>query len=376
ADDGSGTSDSVKYSYNLKTIVAHIHNHPSESKNCPAPAGCSYAWPSMTDVFSLILTNQERDKFKGDKKIPSKVDTYIVDCFGEKSVVRVDGGTGAVKNVARDGEYNPEPYNGLSVLKCNDADECGKSLKEIKSEEDLRNFIKMYGHSAYNPAFFNQMRQLVVQFPNAMNANVVGRIDIGDEDRTPKGVRGWCHCWENKKPPIGLEEGGVGGVGGEAYILAAIFDPRAIKTLFKAGETPYGLYAYALCARCGRCFTTKKPGEKFDVHDMGEITNWRIWAKLQYSDSDSDSQAEKLLREARDELLKIPDGGVVIPGECHCKDPDPVSVNVVGDKFYVCCLCGRVRLPDKTGGIPWGPTNWRSIKGEDKPFPGFNKENE
>lgn len=210
------------------------------------------------------------------------------------------------------------------------------------------------------------------------------RRNVHQECRTPQrrntsketpcatiGVRGWCHCWENEPPPAGgLEKGGTGRVG----VGNLCADETEFEFLYGIGQTSVGDYAYVLCARCGKCDTNMKSGEKLSDmgHDIVDAKMYRKWHDKAGSEI-SLSQYEKLLGEARDRLLKIPDGEIVIPGECHCKYPDPVSVNVVGDKFYVCCFCGRVRLPDETGSIPTGPTQWRILMGNDKPFPGFQR---
>ena len=62
------------------------------------------------------------------------------------------------------------------------------------------------------------------------------------------------------------------------------------------------------------------------------------------------------VKKAEVKLLRIPDGEIVIPGTCKCKHPDPIKVGGAEKEFYVCCFCGRVRLPDNNGNVPVGPT--------------------
>ena len=191
-------------------------------------------------------------------------------------------------------------------------------------------------------------------------------------DNSRAGVRGWCHCWDKEPPPMGgLVKGGIGSVG-DGNLFADMFK------FYDIEQTCDGDYSYTLCARCGKCFTTKKPGEKHSDrgHDIIDAKMYHKWHKKAGSEIPQ-YQYEKLLGEARDSLLKIPDGGIVISGLCRCKYPDPVTVNIIGgesDEFYVCCFCGKVRLPDEAGNIPTGPTQWLILMGEDKPFPGFTKE--
>ena len=55
----------------------------------------------------------------------------------------------------------------------------------------------------------------------------------------------------------------------------------------------------------------------------------------------------------------MPDGSVIVPGLCICKIPDPIQVGwgmTDEDDFYVCNFCGRIREPDHTGNMDFGPT--------------------
>lgn len=176
-----------------------------------------------------------------------------------------------------------------------------------------------------------------------------------DADETSMtGVRGWCHCWEQTPPGYdSLLQVGNGNLN----------DPEH----FEEGK---GDYSYRICTNCGRCYTNRKIGDKGEA----DIIDLRIHEKYheQAGSSISVQQFQEMLRKAEDKLLAIPDGKIVIHGTCNCKRPDPVSVAlVVNEKIFVCCFCGRVRLPDKNGNIPTGPTNWRLMMGPNKPFPGF-----
>ena len=170
------------------------------------------------------------------------------------------------------------------------------------------------------------------------------------------GVRGWCHCWDNEPPGYGSLR--RVGNGNEAE---------------DKPETTRGDYSYRFCTRCGKCFSRRTAGDGAEA----DIIDLRVWEENHDKAGSTISVREyvALLSKAEDKLLQIPDGQIVIPGACHCKHPDPIRPGFYEDEsFYVCCFCGRVRLPGKDGDMPVGPTAWEAMMGPNTPFPGYGDE--
>ena len=183
------------------------------------------------------------------------------------------------------------------------------------------------------------------------------------------GVRGWCHCWDKTPPYSGcLKEVGIANMRDVAELVNAMAE---------ISQTYDGAYRYTICDQCGKCFTIAKVGKKWS--DTGdEIVDTTIFNKYKERAGRSIPyhHFEDMLAKARDKLLVIPDGQIVISGICSCKYPDPmrVGVQIPFGEYYVCVFCGRVRLPDDTNSIPLGPTEWERRMGRSgKPFPGFEK---
>ena len=132
------------------------------------------------------------------------------------------------------------------------------------------------------------------------------------------GVRGWCKCGRHVLNIVGA---------------GVFFD-----------ETIEYDYLYTICTKCGKCHSNRHPGDPYSL-ERAQIMDVRIMRK--YGDSIGDNisrqEYEAMLREAEDKLLAIPDGEIVIPGQCSCKKPAPLKVGVNSmDAFYVCETCGRV----------------------------------
>ena len=181
------------------------------------------------------------------------------------------------------------------------------------------------------------------------------------------GVRGWCHCWE-KTPPGYNSSTGIGDlirVGDGNTADPSLSDDPSLSEVEEEGD-----YSYRICSRCGRCYSMRTRGDKSEA----DILDLKIYNKY-HEEAGSSIPVhtyKNMLRESEDRLLSIPDGQIVIHGTCQCKRPDPVSVAlVVNEKFYVCCFCGRVRLPDESGAMPTGPTAWRMMMGPERAFPGY-----
>jgi hypothetical protein len=176
---------------------------------------------------------------------------------------------------------------------------------------------------------------------------------IADND-ADIGVKGWCKCGANHGKIFTLGYG-------------PLLDLKNDGSKFAANM---GDYFYRLCGRCGKIF---KPSRKIGERGEAEIIDTHIYN--QYFEQAGASiplpQYHAMLCQSEDKLLSIPDGQIVIPGKCTCKEPDPIKTGFVdNEEFFVCIFCGRVRLPEDSS-IPMGPTLWRENMGNDKPFPGY-----
>lgn len=164
------------------------------------------------------------------------------------------------------------------------------------------------------------------------------------------GVRGWCHCWEHEPPWSG------------ARLLVGEANSSTVAEFMGAAygvtQRCTGKYKYMICSLCGKCVTSQKIGDKYGDIAASEFVDIEIYDKWHDKAGSVISIQEycRMQQASRDKLLAVPDGQIVIPGKCDCKYPDPVSVALKAEKFYVCCFCGLVRLPDKNGNMPIGPT--------------------
>ncbi len=150
------------------------------------------------------------------------------------------------------------------------------------------------------------------------------------------GVRGWCKC--------GAEHGKIYTVGGGGQWIS----------LTTSKLSMIGDYRYELCGRCGMLFKPERAGEAAKIVDLQIEQKYKQFAGSRIPFYEYKS----LLKQAENKLLDIPDGKIVIRGTCVCKVPDPVHVGFLENDYspYVCIICGRVCLPDETGGISNGPT--------------------
>ena len=158
------------------------------------------------------------------------------------------------------------------------------------------------------------------------------------------GVRGWCTC--------GAEHGKIYYVGYESD------------------------YAYHLCGRCGKVDRPwRKKGEDANLDSIRIIDNRIVKKYEECAGRDIPKyQYRAMLKRAEDSFIDIPDGQIVMSGKCNCKKPDPIKTGFVdNDEYYVCCSCGKVFIPTDCT-VPTGPTAWREMMGDGKPFPGYNNE--
>lgn len=199
------------------------------------------------------------------------------------------------------------------------------------------------------------------------NTNIVSQMSMSDTD-AQVGVRGWCECGDNhgKLYEAGTMYGRLimtgilnffGGVKGSASVKHLDGD-AADKMIFDTR------YTYILCGKCGKC---RRPSRDPDTVEWDQIDwndEWVIMdciLEFQLQDAKDLSTAQSVrarLVPQKDFLSKFANGGVVFPGACACKVPDPIHVGFLESGYspYVCLLCGRVRLPDEVGNMPNGPT--------------------
>jgi hypothetical protein len=173
------------------------------------------------------------------------------------------------------------------------------------------------------------------------------------------GVRGWCGCGDNHGKLYDVVD---------PFILMMCADkkdksPEANKMLANLR------YSYILCAKCGKC---RRPSARSNAASWDQV-NWRhelvicdniLELQLFRAKGLTSTQKMRLKLAPQEEFLKkIPDGGILFPGACACKVPDPVHVGPLFSDYeqYVCLICGHVRLPDATGNIPGGPTSLSSM---------------
>ncbi len=129
------------------------------------------------------------------------------------------------------------------------------------------------------------------------------------------GVKGWCSCDRDYKSVI------VGA--GEEFAWS---------------EKPVPGYAYVLCLHCGKC---RRPSKS----DPDDIVIWDRVKEVQlFQNADSDMTTHDYVKAkmaVQEKLLKIPDGEVVIPGKCSCKEPSPVQGGSAETELVsVCAACG------------------------------------
>ena len=345
-----------RFNDNGDPLVAHVHNHPVENEQ-------EASWPSVADVKSAITDG---------------IDEYVVACSADiaktpMKVLRVDCRTGRVYLISWPGSENE--FERPSQFDKAYGEQKKKSIDQLSDDDfydperfgELRDFVRGKKISGANRSVVPE-KKTVSNRVGAANSMSSAAADSG------VGVRGWCHCWEHEPPGQGvLLSVGEGNLAvGEMNDLESA---EIFRDEYGATQRCSGKYSYTICSHCGKCYTSQKVGDSYDYNGGGELTDAVIFNKW-YDKAGSEIPTQEYFRMqkvSRDKLLAVPDGHVVIPGKCDCKYPDPVSVALKADEFYVCCFCGRVRLPDKSGGIPIGPTTWRYMMG-DKPFPGFQND--
>ena len=182
------------------------------------------------------------------------------------------------------------------------------------------------------------------------------------------GVRGWCGCGDDHGK---LYEAGYM----FAYVImgGVLHGLGLVKKGNKAERTDNDTankmlldarYTYVLCAKCGKCRRPSADPDTVSYHLINWKDEWVIRDNILELSLKADKDlttaqhVRKKLEPQKEFLKKVPNGGIVFPGVCACKVPDPVHVGFLESDYspYVCLLCGHVRLPDENGGMPNGPT--------------------
>ena len=349
----------------LPNDKSSIHNHPQTS-----------AWPSLMDVISYI---RDPDRYH-----------YIYSC-AERKVNRFDVDSGRVLKIESadimfgvDSGDVTYPHSDSEKSKWNEkimaiATESDKNTAKRQLYELWRYAAydeNSFKHSAYIPETFRYLKILVQKYPDVFDGSWNGgepSTDVkkaksfasANQPKLPKdsakeqktvvaetqsqgeavGVRGWCKCNAN---------------GGHSEFVGQglLFEENAPKDAPKVE----GDFIYIVCNKCGLCERNRQIGGDGPVRKC-HIIDMRVCRKYgdQKGKTITPKQYEELLLEADRKLLAIPDGQIVVPGKCVCTKPDPTSVGLYTDKFYVCIICGRVRLPDDNGKMPIGPTMKRNM---------------
>ena len=101
------------------------------------------------------------------------------------------------------------------------------------------------------------------------------------------------------------------------------------------GDVPAG-YIYLFCTHCGKC---QRPRNS-DSYDVFVLCDKVKEAQINEADMTTSDKANAKMA-VQEELLKIPDGEVVIPGKCSCKEPSPVQGGSAETEIVsVCEACG------------------------------------
>ena len=328
-DDGNGTSSEVgadnnkisQITKNGGKLLALVHNHPvgEQKMNCGA-------WPSKMDANNLAV-----------------IDQYIVDCAldAQRKVIHFSKDDGKIYSVGSNGseeEWTFEEY------------------KEEYGERPVANgsFICPVegdgGHTAYVPKADGKSKSDSVKQESKDSASVKGEFvggvtNVASTETTGKiGIKGWCRCWED--PEVrGARSIMVGG-GDDGF--GGIEDPTRPLPKYK--------YSYRFCLRCGKC---RRPNLKWDDSSSRRIFDNQLEIQLAMTNGLKTSEYVNARKDVERKFINIPDGQIVFPGKCSCKEPDPIRDGFMNN--YVCVVCGKCYVPVNNA-VPIGPTAREEMK--------------
>lgn len=142
--------------------------------------------------------------------------------------------------------------------------------------------------------------------------------EIRSNDDSQVGVRGWCTC---------------------PYRSAHI----TLGNLFRMGDDfKVADYSYMFCSDCYKC--RKDLDDVTYLTKSGPICIWDVSIAVGNGldgKRNPDEKTLKLLVEAQEKLMKIPDGEIVIPGLCRCASPAVWRFGRSPHKIEMCKSCGK-----------------------------------
>jgi len=343
------------------------HSHPIQVTK--EGERLSSLWPSNADVLSSLLKGERVVRINAAQQNPKLKNAAILyDIYGRKCWEL--GEDGKYKREIMLTNYGEKNSDGKICWQLDKNDNACHRVENIPDprayQGDRESFYNTYGHNAFNPADTEKMIKYAEKFkannetddvksakPNMANpaSEAVASSKVG--------VRGWCGCGDNHGKLYDVVD---------PFILMMCADkkdksPEANKMLANLR------YSYILCAKCGKC---RRPSARSNAASWDQV-NWRhelvicdniLELQLFRAKGLTSTQKMRLKLAPQEEFLKkIPDGGILFPGACACKVPDPVHVGPLFSDYeqYVCLICGHVRLPDATGNIPGGPTSLSSM---------------
>lgn len=156
-------------------------------------------------------------------------------------------------------------------------------------------------------------------------------VDAGKVDSSGEvGIRGWCSCREKQETS-----------GAKSIMVGCPWESLADPTV------PMPRYSYYFCLRCGKC---RRPDLKWDSR---VIFDNQLEMRLSTAKGLRTSDYVNARKDVERKFMNIPDGQIVFPGKCTCKDPDPIRDGFMNN--YVCVRCGRCYVPVNNT-VPIGPT--------------------
>lgn len=222
--------------------------------------------------------------------------------------------------------------------------------KSSMSKDEFYSFLEKYvgEHKITIPLRNDKSEEKVCRDDKSMSddnpasgdkTETVGVVDFGKEDPSGKvGIKGWCKCWED--PEVrGARSIMVGG-GDDGF--GGIEDPTRPLPKYK--------YSYRFCLRCGKC---RRPNLKWDDSSSRRIFDNQLEIQLAATNGLRTCDYVNARKDVERKFINIPDGQIVFPGKCSCKEPDPIRDGFMNN--YVCVRCGLCYVPvDNT--VPIGPT--------------------
>lgn len=316
-------------------LVAGIHNHPrsllSDASGFNWNRQNLYdlgSWPSVSDFKSANANRIRVYAVDCSSLENSKARTTILALDPRGNVYRVmNGKYGRVKRPFGAGDcdlknghsfWDPKKY----------ADHVMSSFSVASTSAATRGLKKPVSEASGRPSTVRNRdfgRPAPSTGGSASPAMKSGGANVG------VGILGWCHCRE-KHPRAQLE----------SLVLGSLFSEHPAK------------YAFKVCRHCGRC---RRPRNRddftfFDNELEAQIASGKL--KL------PTSRYDDLRRQVQNRFLSIPDGSVVIPGQCACKEPDPLYFFDHPNEVYICVKCGRLYV-SADGQVPIGPTRAREM---------------